>query len=109
MRLALLLLGSVAFGQMSDVEGWSKSKWGMTEDQVLKVFGGEVRRVNPMDLVPHRLIVDRVEIGRWIFSAYFTFDDSKLSTVRLEADRYQPADATKLAIFTDLLRMLIDK
>jgi hypothetical protein len=45
--LALLVsLSSIASGD-DDVFGWQGTRWGMTEEEALKVLGGDVMRVDP--------------------------------------------------------------
>jgi len=48
--LISLLFNNNVFGQPKDVEGWSKSRWGMTEDEILKVFEGEAKKLEKKKL-----------------------------------------------------------
>jgi hypothetical protein len=73
------LLTARTFGQTNsqkDVEGWSKAKWGMTDEQVLEAFTGDVVRLPASkELDPYAAIrIPIMKIGRSQFTVRFMLD-----------------------------------
>jgi len=76
---ALFLTALAGFGQTEipkDVNGWSKAKWGMTEEQILQAFGGEVVRVPSAkdDGFAAPIAIPTTKIGRSQFTVRFRLD-----------------------------------
>jgi len=75
MRKVLVLsifFSSLLFAKEGDPGGWGKAKWGMTESQVAKAFGGT--------------IPTETDIGSFKYSVRFLYDaNGKLERVMLKA------------------------
>jgi hypothetical protein len=74
----------------SELEGWDKSKWGMTEDEILEAFKGEVKKLpKPEDFkfAYANLWIPKFKIDSQEFNVYFQMgkETKKLEQVRIEA------------------------
>jgi hypothetical protein len=54
---------SIAHAQLSDIEGWAPTKWGMTNDEVLGALSGTGARSSPAANGDPRVIIDEHPIG----------------------------------------------
>ena len=77
------------------IEGWPMAKWGMTEPEVLKAFGGAAKSLNegtpPGTELTATIGIDDVGVGGIYFRALFLFDETgKLERIRL----YGPAPSS---------------
>ena len=76
---ALFLTALTGLGQTEipkDVNGWSKAKWGMTEEQILQAFGGEVVREPSAkdDSFFAPIAIPTTKIGQFQFTVRFRLD-----------------------------------
>lgn len=96
--------------QPKDVEGWGKTKWGMTEEQLLNIFEGQVERL-PRNEECHggcaTLRINDMEIEGSHFKVYLhlNYTTNKLDHVAIEPEGEHMDDAA----FDSLIRMLIQK
>ena len=72
---AILVTSVDAVGQAQDIKGWYKSKWGMSEDEILVLFKNEgVTTLAQTEVWPDRyvkLIIPEMEIEGSKFKVYF--------------------------------------
>lgn len=107
----LISLTLQAIAQPKDVEGWNKAKWGMTEDEILKAFEGQIEKLPQPKVEPSNysnLVLRGVEIGGNKFFAQFWFGKS---SNQLEGIELVPEDKSKNSsyLYSSLERMLIQK
>lgn len=105
--LCAVALGAVLFA--ADPGGWSKAKWGMTEDQILQAFGAEAVRLEPPEKVsdvPVHIAVP-IQLAGVPFRALMIPDeDGKLSSVLLAP--VHTSDETDV-LFQNLKELLSQK
>lgn len=99
-----------------DPAGYAKSRWGMTEQQVIDAFGGQAVRVDaPLPActlvtaagkVAPLLMIPKLTIGTTEYRACFFFTDAKLSRVDLRP--LKPSDASQTE-FNTLEALLVEK
>ena len=125
------ILNELSFAQRpQDIDGWNKVKWGMTEEEIMNVYGVQVRKSNtqPGETFYSNLELDNLSITNNPFRVTFFMDNKtkKLVFVRLtpNRDKYSYGDlqeklpninplllelAKTRAIFDDLEKELIGK
>jgi hypothetical protein len=66
-----------------DPGGWSKAKWGMTDDEILKAFDGQVKRFDKVDAYQKaRVGIESLEVAGVKFKVYMSpGPDDKLEHV----------------------------
>ena len=98
------------FAQLQDVEGWSNAKWGMTEDDLLKAFEGQIIKLaipNQYQNSYSNLEIPHVEINRDQYKVSFLMDNQ---TKRLTQVNITPLDKSALIVtFRSLEESLILK
>jgi hypothetical protein len=114
--LFVLYASNYAFGQPKDVEGWNKTRWGMTKNKVLKAFEGKATAIEKPKkyegLSKQRdayalVVLDEIEIGGDKYTVDFVFDDSdkKLIMVIISIKGKRPSELQ----FSSLEQMLTEK
>lgn len=78
--------------QVKDVGGWHDTTWGMSEEDVLKIYDGKAYRYQgsfegpPGPIIRFLVKIDKFLIGHEIFTVRFGFSDKgKLSRIYLRA------------------------
>jgi len=114
--LVVICASNYSFGQPKDVEGWNKARWGMTENEVLKVFEGKATAIEK----PRKyqglskqwdayssIILDEIEIGKDKYTVDFIFDDKdkKLIMIIVSIKNKSPLELQ----FSSLEQMLTEK
>jgi hypothetical protein len=97
--LMVMMLASAVALAADDPGGWTTAKWGMSTDQVRAAIPSSHDLTGPADNRTFdgklsTLGVDRVQIGRTVYSALFMFDVTGLSAVYL-----LPADESDRSLF----------
>ncbi len=114
--LFVICTSNYSFGQPKDVEGWNKARWGMTENEVLKVFEGKATAVEkPQKTLGLSkqwdayvlVVLDEIEIGKDKYTVNFIFDgnDKKLIKVAVVIKDKSPSELQ----FSSLEQMLTEK
>jgi hypothetical protein len=117
--LALAAAPAVALAQAgtetapSDVKGWQAATWGMTEQQILDAFPGQVVRMEkpgPPNAARNdtrvTLHIPKYEINGVDYGVNFGFDkDGRLSLVALAADLKQGSEL----VFSGLSKLLTER
>ena len=99
----------------ADVEGWSRSRWGMTEENVLKTFTGEARLLEKpghfKDGSFSSIEIESLRIGDDIFRVGFTFDGESKTLIRVSltahVDKKRPMDGS--LVFERISVLLVSK
>jgi hypothetical protein len=114
--LVVICTSNYSFGQTKDVEGWNKARWGMTENEVLKVFEGKATAIekpvkckglsNQWDAYA-LVVLDEIEIDKDKYTVKFVFDgnDKKLIAVIVSTKDERPSESQ----FLSLEQMLTEK
>jgi hypothetical protein len=125
--LLLILLASTAFAQMSgpdkkDVLGWQETRWGMTQDELFKLFsdsivkrsqrnfylkpGGSSERYGYVDYV-----IPEMKVAGDVFEVSFVMDIKtyQLIEVDLSLKDYKKAASTQSIVFDKLEELLTQK
>lgn len=104
------LASALAFGEETDIHGWQKAKWGMTEAEVLSVYKTEAKVTTSAvsdDSTDMQLRIPRVEVQGQPFEVTFEFDSSKkLQRVLLTSLEWK---SDPVAFWTNLRIALADK
>ncbi len=116
-RLAALLLitASVAVCQSSDVQGWTRIKWGMTVSEAREAFRGQVsdpRVATPPDaILVDRFIVTGLQIGRITAEAAIQTerDSNQVVAVRIRATGPMATALARTSTYSTLKHLLITK
>jgi hypothetical protein len=103
--LCLLAAAAAAFAA-DDPGGWTKAKWGMTDDQILAAFPGQAVRLDPPDAGAH-IGIKTFDLADSPFDVRFLSDAAGLRKVVLTA-LSQPSPRLD-ALFQDLENLLVDK
>jgi hypothetical protein len=81
----LLSLATLSFSQPIDLLGWEKSRWGMSDKDLIAVFGSRLQKLSKRQafLKWHTDYVIPVELNGGIYTVFFqmTDDTNKLSQV----------------------------
>ncbi len=98
--------------QLKDVEGWSKARWGMTEEEILKAFTGEAKQLEKRENYKNAYAtvgIDDIEIGGAKYKVRFLMDNYKntLRQVLIKTKDENPAGAE--VWFKSLEQMLVEK
>lgn len=122
MKKALLIIlvvisaSNYSFGLSKDVEGWNKTQWGMTENEVLNVIEGKAIVIAK----PYKyqglsdewdayspLVLDEIEIDKDKFTVDFIFDNKnkKLIKVIVSIKDKRPSELQ----FSSLEKMLTEE
>ena len=112
--VTVMLIGSVATGHSQDVIGRSKSKWGTTDEDLLRSFPGGAIRLDKEETFKNppgyaSVGINNFEIGRQIYRVRFVMDPSerRLMSVVLHLDEQNhPAAET---VFANLEQTLVEK
>jgi hypothetical protein len=93
---------------VEDPAGWSKARWGNTDLEIIKAFGGEVVRFNHPDEVNHaRVGIRSMDLAGTQFRVYMVpGPDDHLQTVLISPCHH--ADNTD-AVFYKLSGLLVEK
>ena len=85
----VILLFDHALAQPKDVLGWREARWGMTEEQLLETFKGEIRRLPKQVSYSEgdyaTLGINNIKIARGAYNARFIMDahTKTLKTVQI--------------------------
>jgi hypothetical protein len=81
--LYIVALAAVAAIAADDPGGWSKARWGMTDDEIVKAFDGQVTRFSAVDPYQHaRVGIESLDIAGAKFKVYMSpGPDGKLDHV----------------------------
>lgn len=109
--LAVTLVAQPAAGLPSQqpIEGWPMAKWGMTEPEVLKAFGGAAKSLTEEASRQSSdrtatIVIDDVAVGGVSFRALFLFDPTAaLQQIRLELPPSSSPPATQFRKVEDYL------
>jgi len=111
----LALVGMIALplqtlAQPKDVEGWSKARWGMTEEQILSAFEGQVEQFPKTETyqgVYVNLWIRNLDIGGEQYEVRFQMDNKTSQLVQV---LIKPKEGKALSVhFKFLEQMLIEK
>lgn len=76
-----LLIAATALAA-DDPGGWSKAKWGMTDDELVKAFDGQVVRFAKVDPFQHASVgIESIEVSGVQFKVYMAPIDGKLDHI----------------------------
>jgi hypothetical protein len=91
-----------------DPAGWSKARWGMTDQQIIDGFAGQAVRLDPPDKVNGaRVWIESLDLAGTNFQVYMVPDkDGRLSSVLLSPRDL--ADGTD-SLFQTLGELLVQK
>lgn len=114
--LFVICTSNYSFGQPKDVEGWNKARWGMTENEVLKVLEGKATAIEKPQKYQGLskqwdayapVVLDEIEIGNDKYTVDFIFDDNdkKLIMVIVSIKDKSPSEVQ----FSSLEQMLTEK
>ncbi|HTX34337.1 MAG TPA: hypothetical protein VME43_04920 [Bryobacteraceae bacterium] len=73
-RTYIMVALALACAAVEDPGGWTKAKWGMTDDQVLAAFPGQAARLDPPELNGARVSIKSIELSGAEFRVYFIPD-----------------------------------
>jgi hypothetical protein len=112
--IALCVISGV-FGQPKDpkdIEGWSKSRWGMTEEEILKAFKGKAVRLKEKETYHGAYAtigINDLEIDGHKYQVRFLMDNIKetLQQVNIKLKDNELSAARR--IFRELEVMLVEK
>ncbi len=97
------------FAQPKDIDGWNKAQWGMSQDEVLRLFEGKEIRIYTSEIEnAHTSIeIKMFDIKNDKYIAHFLFDDAtkKLIQVNLVPERKNPSETQ----FAELEQALTEK
>jgi len=65
----------ISFAQPPDVIGWNKSKWGMTEQEIIEAFNGQVQKVE-LTNTKYNLEIDNFNLVDKQFRVIFVIDEN---------------------------------
>lgn len=107
-RYLYIVFAIGALAAADDPGGWTRAKWGMTEDQVITAFGGEVTRfAKPDSANGARIGIERLDLSGTTFKVYMSMDaGGKLERVLLSP--IDPKAATD-GLFQSLQELLVEK
>jgi len=106
-RAALCLLAALAAFAAEDPGGWTKAKWGMTDDQLLAAFPEQAVRLDPPEQNGARVAIRSIDLAGAKFDVYFIPSDAGLRKVVLTA-QHQPATSLDF-LFQTVQNLLVDK
>ena len=97
------------FGQPKDIDGWNKTRWGMTENEVLEALEGKATTIGEPKKYKNGyspIVLKEIQINDHKYTANFVFDNNnkKLVMVIIEFDN-TPFEVN----FTTLEQMLVGK
>jgi hypothetical protein len=107
----LVVLGGLCNAQPKDVLGWQESRWGMSNEEIVRAFGPRIARLPKGEdfLTWHADYVMRhVELEGEVFSVFFQMDNEtkKLAQVLVRLDE-QESRVPRDEIFAKIETMLI--
>jgi hypothetical protein len=111
----LALVGMIALplqtlAQPKDVEGWNKARWGMTEEQILSTFEGQVERFTKTETYQEvyvNLWIRNLDIGGEQYEVRFHMDKKTNQLVKVVI---KPKDKKgSIVLFKSLEQMLMEK
>ena len=104
---------------VKDVKGWNNSKWGMTENEVVKAFNGNVKHLEENKISKDgdgycSLRMEGIEIDKEKYFADFWFDNNKkLYEVLIQPNKEGGSKLSEINFleyqFKDLERKIIEK
>jgi hypothetical protein len=98
---------AVALMAGDDPGGWSKARWGMTEEEVVKAFDGQVKRIDVAGNPRGRLGIEALEVAGMKLTVSMGFGaDGKLRTVLFEPVNLSDASND---MFQRLENLLVEK
>lgn len=105
-----LFISNTVLGQPNDVFGWNKSRWGMTEEEILETFKSQAERLDKMETYQggyknyYALIgIDNFDILGDNYKIRFLMDESKtLAKVLIKVEGDDPSE-TRYRILEQLL------
>jgi hypothetical protein len=102
------MMAVLACAATEDPGGWSKAKWGMTDDEIVKAFDGQVAPLSKVDRYQHaRVGIESLEVAGVKFKVYMSpGSDNKLDHVLFSP--VNPDDATDQT-FQSLENLLVQK
>lgn len=103
---------SKLFGQPKDVEGWSKAQWGMTEEQILEIFKGEVVRLDKVEFYENwyaSIGINNLEIGGDKFYVHFLMNKKKKTLQQVNIIAKEEALQGIEVVFEFLEQLLVEK
>jgi len=110
-----LCLISGVFGQPKDpkdIEGWSKSRWGMTEEEILKAFKGEAVRLKGKEIYHGAYAtigINDLKIDGHKYQVRFLMDDVKKTLQQVNIELKDDELPAARSIFRELEVMLVKK
>jgi hypothetical protein len=75
-----LICPLLTFSQQKDVLGWREARWGMTEEEILKAFKGEVKVLNKKEIFKDMYAsvgINNYDIEGDKYTVFFQMDDDK--------------------------------
>jgi hypothetical protein len=107
---SLFILVTVAYAE--DPGGWNKAKWGMTEDELRKVFEGQLTKlpetIQNKNGTHCNYTMNDVKIGDFKFKATFCMNNDTKGLAQVQLDPVESVDSN-LFLFESLTQMLIKK
>lgn len=83
--MLVFILSLPGLSTAEDVAGWDKAKWGMTKDELLSIYGEQVRDIKDNAGIDERIYLRGISVGGNSFECVLVVDEQKLKEVRLEA------------------------
>ncbi len=113
LRLAILLLALIShcYSQQKDVLGWQDTRWGMSNEDIERVFGSKLKKLPKPEkfLAWHAdCVIPEFELEGEKFTVFFQIDNAtnKLSQILIRLDE-QKSRIPREVIFNRLESMLV--
>lgn len=109
--ILLFLMCNYVLAQSNDVEGWSKARWGMTEDDLLKAFEGQAIRLEQKNYNDSYSTIEirDIEIGSDHYQVRFLMDNNKKTLSKVLITPLDTDLAAAEIRFKGLEKLLIEK
>jgi hypothetical protein len=88
----LFALSSACFSRPKDVLGWELARWGMTDQDIVRVFGSKAKKQPDFEQYGSGLlgyIVTGINLRGHRYAAYFRMDEGKLGEVDVRFQQMQ--------------------
>ncbi|HZS07102.1 MAG TPA: hypothetical protein VFD58_19860 [Blastocatellia bacterium] len=106
----LLILGAAGHSRQNDIPGWQDARWGMSEDDLVKVSGPRLRKL-PKKEIFYKSHVDYVipeyELEGRIYTVFFQMNDvtNRLSQVLIRSNEMK-SRVPRVEVFNSLAARL---
>src|SRR5436190_1175975 len=113
--LCCFLNGSISSeDKPKDVDGWSKAKWGMSEEEILDLFHGDaIREADPWHNEKTGLVtlisIKKTEIAGGTFKVDFDFDSPTNELRRIFVRPVSELVGVSEFVARDIQKMLVEK